>query len=73
MVVRREEQLNLFEGPLSEYEILWQEIESLKESHNKTRKRLFREIKELQIKVIFQSKQRELLIDDLKNRGMRIA
>lgn len=71
--MNRYEQLSLFEAPLSEFEILWREIEELKQSHNKTRKRLFKEIKELQIKVIFQSSQRILLIDELKNRDMKIA
>ena len=67
------EQYLLFESPLSEYELLWEEIKNLKESHDKTRKRLFKEIKDLQVTVIFQGKQREKLIDEMKIWGKKIA
>jgi len=41
------EQLLLFEDPKSEYQSLWEKYIQLKDSQDKTRKRLFRELQEV--------------------------
>jgi hypothetical protein len=46
------EQLELFTKPASELDALWLAITELKHSHNKVRKRLFREIKDLEEELI---------------------
>lgn len=46
------EQLTLFDDPPSELDAIWQAVEKLKETHRKTRKRLFVEVKDLQKSLI---------------------
>ena len=45
-------QLLLFEDPKSEYQALWEAFEKMKMSNDKTRKRLFAEISDLQKNLI---------------------
>lgn len=46
------EQLLLFEKPVTEMDYVWEAIEKINVSHDKTRKRLFSEVKELQARLI---------------------
>jgi len=42
------EQMTLFEKPITEFDALWEAVNKLKFSHDKVRRRLFRDIKELE-------------------------
>ncbi len=55
------EQLKLFDDPPSELDAVWQRIEELKETHRKTRKRLFGEVSDLQKTMIKLSADNERL------------
>jgi len=46
------EQLLLFDKPISELDTLWEFVNNLKHSHEKVRKRMFKEVKELEKEVI---------------------
>lgn len=46
------EQLDLFETPKSEMNVLWETLIELKESHRKVQKRLFGELSELKNRLI---------------------
>jgi ribosomal 50S subunit-associated protein YjgA (DUF615 family) len=46
------EQLNLFDRPKSEMDLIWEAVSSLRESHNSVRKRLFHELDELRQSLI---------------------
>ena len=46
------EQLLLFDKPITEFDAVWESITKLKKSHESVRKRLFKEVKELEEDII---------------------
>lgn len=56
------EQLDLFElKPVTEMDIVWKRIEELKDSNDKLRKRMFKELKELQVELLELKSENERL------------
>jgi hypothetical protein len=45
------EQMMLFEKPTTEFDSLWEAVHKLKSSHDKVRKRLFKELKDLECEI----------------------
>lgn len=45
-------QMTLFETPKTELDAIWESLEKLKLSHEKVRKRLFRDVRELENQLI---------------------
>ncbi|MFB5619510.1 MAG: hypothetical protein ACE5RC_00055 [Nitrosopumilus sp.] len=56
-------QLSLFDGPISENEVLWNELNKLKDSQERTRRKLFKELKEIQQMNSYRSSFRKKLIN----------
>ena len=55
------EQLTLFDVPKNENDLIWEAITELKESHNKVRKRVFQELKDLKSSMIEMKSKQEIL------------
>lgn len=55
-------QLTLFDIPKSENDMLWEAITDLRESHNKVRKRLFKEIKDLKSSLLEVQSKHSILV-----------
>ena len=49
--MKKNDQLLLFEGPKSEMQHLWEKPTELKESQGKTTRRLFKDMKDLEVRV----------------------